>query len=199
VHRGDLNLLRVVRLRFESVDHRGVFEDLDRKVAEVPLQAANASRRGVQAANAGSPEVSLEVGVEETSNVLEILRRLLRRRLDARVTSGLDFADEQPLPIARLFHRLDRLLLTLFHAGYRKVVHLHAIPDTPMLHVEPQMLQASPSIPARSSAASSDCHLSSFRRFIVGWLLRDPCWRAPCDPVEHISRMKPPLSHAESL
>lgn len=43
-----------------------------------------------------------------------------------------------------------------------EVVHRHSIPDSAMLHVEPQMLKASPAAPTRSSASSFDAHRFSF-------------------------------------
>jgi hypothetical protein len=103
-----------------------------------------------------------EIGVEKAGDVLEIPCVLFARWLDSRIAPGLDFADEQALPIARFLHGLDGPRFAWLHPRHGEVVHRHPVTFDIMRHVEPQVLQASPAGSTRSSASSSDRHTSSF-------------------------------------
>ena len=80
------------------------------------------------------------------------LRRSARWRL--RIASRFDFADEQPFPVARFLHRLDRTLLARFHPRNRELVCRHAVSLAAPHHVEPQVLQALASVLAAPFVAS---------------------------------------------
>ena len=105
------------------------------------------------------------------------------------IASGFDFADEDPLPVAGLFHRLDRALFARFHPWNREVVGRHAVPLAAPHHVEPQVLEALASVGAAPFvAAFSDRHgSSSFMLRSFRWL-RDSCWCTATDPVLDIAR-----------
>src|SRR5439155_14735168 len=78
-----------------------------------------------------------------------------------RIASGLNLADEEPLPVARFLHRLNRPLLADLHPRYRELIHRHPKSRSAIHHVEPQMFQASPRCTAPSSAPSYDPHTPS--------------------------------------
>lgn len=100
-----------------------------------------------------------------------------------RVTPRLDRADEEPLPVARLLHRLNRPLFAWLHPRNGEVVRAHSIARAAIHHVEPEMLRASPRVWATSSAPSQSRHASSF---VASTHFR---WCASTDPVEDIFRM----------
>jgi hypothetical protein len=58
------------------------------------LQRLDPPGRSVEAANASRSQVILEVGVQKACDSLEIRRRLFTGRLDPRISSGFDLADE---------------------------------------------------------------------------------------------------------
>jgi hypothetical protein len=200
VHRGDLHLARVLALALEAVDDRRLLERFDRQAAEVPLQNLEAAAGRVETADASRFQVALEVGVEKPGHVFDVWRLFLAGRFDPRIAPRLDLADEQAGPITCFFKGLDGPLFARLHPWNGEVVHRHAIPDSAMPHVEPQMLKASPAAPTRSSAASPDAHTFSFTCFwLLGFRLRDSRRRSTGDPIANVPRMKAAASYAEPL
>src|SRR2546425_4896072 len=117
------------------------------------------------------PDAALYVGVEELGDAGRCLvgSRLALHARPPRIAVGLDFADEEALPVARFLHRLDRPLFPRFHPGHRELVDRHAVARALVHHVEPQVLEAPSAVLARAApTSSSDRHVTSFIRSSEG-------------------------------
>ena len=129
----------VLGLALEPVHDRGVLECFDRQLAQVLLEDLDTYFCAVEAADSGGSQVPLHVGVEETGDVPEIRRLLLRRRPDSWIAAGFDLADEQPFPVARFLHGLDGPLFAWLHPRHGEIVDRHPVALAVMRHVEPQV------------------------------------------------------------
>jgi hypothetical protein len=131
-----------------------------------------------EAAQARRLRAAFEVGVEECRYGVDPGLRVPLRwgRRPLRIEPRLHLTDEPALPIARLFHRLDRPLLAWLHPRNRVVVDADAIPRAAPHHVEPQMFQTAAPVLAAAGASSSDRHGSSFTSLLLSvtrlWLAR---------------------------
>ena len=169
VHRRDLHVLGVLRFGFELVDLVRFFERRQRELPEVFLENGNAAPHSGDTAQPRRFDAPFNVRVQKRSDIAEIHSGLYRAASrPAWISPGLDLADEQPFPISRFFHRLNRTLLARFHSRDRELVRGNPIALPAMHHVEPQMFETPPSVLAVAfRASSSDRHRSSLH----GWLL----------------------------
>src|SRR5438105_15092724 len=121
------------------------------------FQSRHTTVDGPDAAQPCGLDASLHVDIKKRCDALRRdISRLSWRARTLRITSGLDLADEETFPMARLLHRLDRPLLAWIHSWDGEVVRGDPIARAAVHHVEPQMLQAASGCRAPASASSYD-------------------------------------------
>jgi hypothetical protein len=95
----DLGFLRIVGFGLVPVDLVRFFEHIQREIAQVLLQCGEPTPDRSDAPQTRGPDASVHVHVEEFLDVFRSeVARLSRRPWAPRITSGLNLADEEPLP-----------------------------------------------------------------------------------------------------